>query len=144
MFRLYEFTGRKSTKVLPGCWYQPLVAAANSPGVANRVSDGSLTFRRNLHGKLNGVAVELGVVRGFLHDFPVIAAVEMLEYVNGDGLRLLVSQLDLEVLVEGAAAIVDVKIGLSARSRPTAQVEVKGLDVRFRSFRPLRWSGQRV
>ncbi len=52
----------------------------------------------------------------------------MFEHVDGDRLRLLIRQLDLEVLIEGASAIIDVEIGLGARAFNIEGVAAGDLD----------------
>jgi hypothetical protein len=65
-----------------------LAAASSLPCVLNRVGEHGFAFGGNLNGKLNGVAVELGVACGLLLYLPIIAAIEMLQNIDVDGLRL--------------------------------------------------------
>ena len=80
----------------------------------NGVGEGGIAFGRDLDGELDGVAVAFGVVGGFLGDVPVVAAVEALDYVDGDWLGFLIGEFYFEVLVEGALGLVDVEVGLAA------------------------------
>ena len=49
-------------------------------------------------------------------DLPVLRAVHVLYNMDGDGLRLLVRELDLEALVDDVGAIVDVEVSLAPRA----------------------------
>jgi hypothetical protein len=90
------------------CW--------ESPAIPDRVGERGFALGWDLDWELEGVAVELGVVRGLLLNLPVIASVEMFKDVDGDWLRFLVGQLDLEGFVEVVAILVDMEVGLAARA----------------------------
>src|SRR5262249_23928252 len=60
------------------------------PGVVDGVGEGGFSFGRDLDGELDGVAVCFGEGGGFFGDLPVVAAVEVLDDRDVDGLRFLV------------------------------------------------------
>ena len=58
------------------------------------------------------MAVGLVIIGGLVGNLPISAAIEALDNSDGDGLGLLVGQLDLEAFVKSMAAIIDVKVSL--------------------------------
>jgi hypothetical protein len=55
------------------------------PGVADSEGRGGVAFRGRLNRELNGMAVEPGVFGGLDLNFPVIADIEGLNYIHGNG-----------------------------------------------------------
>ncbi len=86
------------------------------PGVVGRVGHLHLAGCRDCYGELDGVAVASGVVGGFGGDGPVLAAVHVLDDCDLHRRGLLILDGDLEGLVDGVGALVDVEFSLLAGS----------------------------